>query len=168
MLSTPLLIVLLALVLLLQLATLAGLLYWLRAYLRDQFGQLLVVLRELQHAVRLLGEQLGTLQRASAEQAGDQARALEQQARAFEEQTRVLQGQTRLIETGIMPAQAQANAEIRELRAAVVLLEREVAAQAHRVLSHLAWEEVERYISEDETPEAEKDFFRRLRAGRLE
>jgi len=155
MLSTPLpLVLLLVLVLLLQLGTLAVLLLWLRAYLRDRFGQLLVVLRELQGAVRLLGDQVGSLQRSSAERAGQQAA--------------LLQEQTRLIEADIIPSQEKASAEVRELRQAVALLEREVAAQAHRVLSHLAWEEVERYVAEDETPEAEKDFFRRLRARRSE
>jgi hypothetical protein len=158
MLSLPLpLVLLLVLVLLLQLATLTVLLLWLRAYLRDRFAQLLVVLRELQGAVQLLGEQLGALQRSSAEQSGRIA-----------ELVRVSQAETHLMEADIIPSQAQASAEIRELRQAVTQLEGEVAAQAHRVLSHLAWEEVERYIAEDQTPEAEKDFFRRLRARRNE
>jgi hypothetical protein len=158
MLSTPLpLVLLLVLVLLLQLGTLAVLLLWLRAYLRDRFGQLLVVLRELQGAVQLLGDQLGALQRSSAEQTGRIA-----------DLVRISQAATRLLEADIIPAQEKASAEVRELRQAVALLEREVAAQAHRVLSHLAWEEVERYVAEDQTPEAEKDFFRQIRARRSE
>jgi hypothetical protein len=161
MLSTALLLVLL----LIQAATLAALLLWLRSYLRDRFGQLMVVQCEQQRALQLLGEQLGSLQRGSAEQCG----ILERLTRVSQEQGRALEQQGRNVEAAqlsIMESHAQAIAEIRELRTAIVALEREVASQAHRVLSHLAWEEVERYIEDEKTPEAERDFFRRLRSRR--
>jgi hypothetical protein len=158
MLTTALLLVLL----LLQAATLGALLLWLRSYLRDRFGQHMVVQREQQRALQLLGDQLGSLQRSAAEQCG----MLERLTRLSQEQARALERQTGIMEDGIMTTQAHTNAEIRELRGVVVALERELAAQAHGFLSHLAWEEVERYIANERTPEAEKDFFIGLRSRR--
>jgi chromosome segregation ATPase len=153
---------LLPLAMLLLTALVAALALYLRAFLLDRFGHSSQVLGELQRSLQERAEQLERARREVAELKGllreTQAHAAEQIA---ELQRTLQQTQARTaeqigrLERTLQETQARTNAEIGELRETLEV-------QAHRVLSHLAWEEVERYLADESTPDAEKDFFGRL------
>jgi septal ring factor EnvC (AmiA/AmiB activator) len=121
-------------------ALVAALALYLRAFLFDRFGHSDQALAEVQRCLWEQAEKLDGSKWEIAELRKAQAHTAEQVA----ELQRTLQ-----------ETQARTKAEIGELRETLEV-------QAHRVLSHIAWQEVERFLVDESTPDAEKDFFARI------